>query len=93
MVGSATPTEGNGWGRYIRGGADTVMRVLGTIVELGLVAFLIPFYFFFFSVWYPQMVEFGRGLIPRKSEERALALLSEIQQAADPESPFLFCKG
>ncbi|MHC4588659.1 MAG: AI-2E family transporter, partial [Planctomycetota bacterium] len=39
---------------------------------------LIPFYFFFFSVWYPSVVKFGRGLIPDSNRPRALELLGKM---------------
>ncbi|MHC4776637.1 MAG: AI-2E family transporter [Planctomycetota bacterium] len=45
---------------------------------VGFLAFLIPFYFFFFSVWYPSVVKFGRGLIPDSNRPRALELLGKM---------------
>lgn len=53
---------------------------LGAIVQAGLIAFLIPFYFFFFSLWYPSVVRFGRGLIPEKNKRRAIELLEKMDR-------------
>ena len=61
-----------------RAGARTVFSILGAVVGFGLLLFLIPFYFFFFSVWYPLVVRFGRDLLPHKNRKRALELLGKM---------------
>jgi len=72
---------GDGSQRWIdvaKGGARAAGAALGTILQLGFLAFLIPFYFFFFSVWYPSVVKFGRGLIPESNRPRTLELLGKM---------------
>jgi predicted PurR-regulated permease PerM len=66
------------WIDVARGGARAAGAVLGGILTLGFLAFLIPFYFFFFSVWYPSVVSFGRSLIPESNRPRTLELLGKM---------------
>ena len=61
-----------------KAGGRAILGVLGATVAVGLLAFLIPFYFFFFSLWYPDVLEFGGKLIPEKNRNRALDLLSKM---------------
>lgn len=56
----------------------TVTGILGFVVQVGLLAFLIPFYFFFFSVSFPKIVEFGRAMLPSANRERTLELLDKM---------------
>ena len=59
-------------------------RVWGIIlglVEIGLLTFLIPFYFFMFSVAWPKVLEFAKGMIMENHRSRTLYLLSEMDQA------------
>ncbi len=66
------------WLGLARGGARAAALVIAGIVQIGFLAFLIPFYFFFFSVWYPAVARFGRGLIPTANHERSLGLLRKM---------------
>ena len=68
------------WLNIARGGAQAIFRVIGAIVQLGLVAFLIPFYFFFFSLWYQDVVKFGRQLIPQKNREHTFELAAKMDR-------------
>jgi predicted PurR-regulated permease PerM len=61
--------------------ARVVASVLGTIIGWGLLAFLIPFYFFFFSIWFPHVVRFGRSLIPEANRPRVLELIGKMDRA------------
>jgi predicted PurR-regulated permease PerM len=51
------------------------------IIQISLVAFLIPFYFWFFSVSYPKIVAFGGSLIPAKHRESTLDLVGKMDRA------------
>jgi predicted PurR-regulated permease PerM len=66
------------WFDVARGGARAAGGMLGAILRLGFLAFLIPFYFFFFSVWYPSVVSFGRSLIPEANKKRTLELFGKM---------------
>lgn len=59
---------------------NAIFRIIGAIVEFGLVAFLIPFYFFFFSLWYPSVDKFGRDLLPTKNRTRTLNLVAKMDR-------------
>lgn len=69
------------WWDFVRGSGRAVLGLLGTVLELGLLAFLIPFYFFFFSVSYPAVVNFSRDLIPVANRPRALELIAKMDRA------------
>jgi predicted PurR-regulated permease PerM len=64
-----------------RSSAEAAFTLLGAVVQLGLLTFLIPFYFFFFSVSYPSVVAFARDLIPRDRRVRALDLVGKMDNA------------
>lgn len=68
------------WTRIALGGADAVWRILLSLIGIGFLAFLIPFYFFFFSVAYPRITEFGRSLIPVANRERTIELLGKMDR-------------
>jgi predicted PurR-regulated permease PerM len=68
--GAGTPGQTRSWLGVARGGARAATAVLGGILQLGFLAFLIPFYFFFFSVWYPSVARFAASLVPDANRER-----------------------
>jgi predicted PurR-regulated permease PerM len=70
-----------GWWDMGLAGGKRVMNFLGAIIQLGLLAFLIPFYFFFFSVSYPAVVRFGRELIPVRNRQHTLDLIARMDRA------------
>ncbi len=73
------PAAGAAGAKLLRG-ARAAGAVLGHAVKLGFLAFLIPFYFFFFSLWYPSIVSFGRGLVPEWRRDRIEGLLSRMDR-------------
>ncbi len=52
--------------------------VLLAIVDAGFLLFLIPFYFYFLVLWYPEVVRFGAQLVPRDNRDATFALLKEM---------------
>jgi predicted PurR-regulated permease PerM len=60
---------------------ESVGQFLLWIVQLSLLAFLVPFYFYFFSVSFPMIVDFGRGLIPEKNRARWVELIAMMDRA------------
>ena len=52
--------------------------VLVAIVDAGFLLFLIPFYFYFLVLWYPEVVRFGAQLVPRDNQDATFALLQEM---------------
>ncbi len=78
---AAVRPDGGGsmhWLGVAKGGARAAAIVIAGIVQIGFLAFLIPFYFFFFSVWFPSVVRFGRSLIPLANRVRTLELLDKM---------------
>lgn len=61
-------------------GIDVARLVLTRVVGFGLLMALIPFYFFFFSLWYPQVLSFFERLIPEKNRTRALELIVKMDR-------------
>lgn len=79
----AAATGPSDWGTIVErvmGSARAAADVLGATVRFGLLCFLIPFYFFFFSVSYPAVVRFGRDLIPEKKKKRTTELLAKMDR-------------
>jgi len=66
---------------FVQKGREIVVAVVGRIISIGLLAFLIPFYFFFFSVWYPSVLKFGNDLIPPQRRDRVIELLQKMDRA------------
>ena len=62
-------------------GAQRLWGVALGVIELGLVVFLVPFYFFFFATAYPSVLEFARGIVPKEHEEMVFHLVGEMDRA------------
>jgi len=56
-------------------------EVIVEAIAIGMLLFLIPFYFFFFSLWYPQVVQFVDGLIPERQSQTVIPLLKRMDVA------------
>jgi len=52
--------------------------VLLAIVDAGFLLFLIPFYFYFLVLWYPEVLRFGALLVPRDNRDATFALMKEM---------------
>lgn len=72
---------GSDWFELLRNGMRRVWSVVLGIVQLGLLVFLIPFYFFAFSVWWPKVLSFGQSMIVEAHRERTLFLVREMDKA------------
>ena len=68
------------WFGMARGGAGAVMSFIGGLITIGFILFLIPFYFFFFSISFPTITEFGHSLVPDKRKSRTLDLLGKMDR-------------
>jgi predicted PurR-regulated permease PerM len=78
-----TGTASLGWKAlgFVKTGASQVFSIIGNTVAFGLLIFLVPFYFFFFSSAYPRVQRFGRQLIPENKRTRVLFLIGEMDRA------------
>ncbi|MDP6987243.1 MAG: AI-2E family transporter [Phycisphaerales bacterium] len=69
LVGFASSTGKMAWA--------AVAKAIG----IGMLLFLIPFYFFFFSVSYPRVVAFFDGLLPERGRSTVVPLLERMDAA------------
>jgi predicted PurR-regulated permease PerM len=55
--------------------------VIADAIAVGMLVLLIPFYFFFFSVWYPKVLSFFNELLPDRSRSTIGPLLIRMDGA------------
>lgn len=75
------PQENDGLLTIAKQTGDVALKILGSIVRFGILAVLIPFYFFFFSLWFPKVVVFARSLIPDDGRDTIESLLTKMDAA------------
>jgi len=57
-----------------------VTGVVGSLVQVALLLFLVPFFFYFFSTAYPRVLDFGRRLTPAANRDRWLHLIGRMDK-------------
>ncbi|MCE2882446.1 MAG: AI-2E family transporter [Planctomycetaceae bacterium] len=62
-------------------GADRVWNFALAVLQLGLVAFLIPFYFYYFSVHWPAIKSFFAEMVPDESRAKVFEIAGEMDRA------------
>ena len=62
-------------------GAKRVWSFALDILQVSILVFLIPFYFFYFTIVWPKMTNFGTGMIMKNHREHTLHLLAEMDKA------------
>ncbi|MEY2796495.1 MAG: hypothetical protein RIR10_2211 [Planctomycetota bacterium] len=62
-------------------GAGQVYAISLRLLQLGLVAFLIPFYFYYFSVHWPAIVGFFGSLVPDENRGKVGEIVAEMDRA------------
>ena len=65
----------------VRQGGSIAWAMVLEVFAIGMLLFLIPFYFFFFSLWYEHVMEFFDGLIPQRDRGRTRELLGKMDAA------------
>ncbi len=80
-AGSTVTTDNEGLMKIAQQTGDVAIGILGSIIRFGILAVLIPFYFFFFSLGFPRGVQFARGLIPDKNRSNIEALIGKMDAA------------
>jgi predicted PurR-regulated permease PerM len=76
-----TLIKNNQLARLARSTGDVALVIFGKIIGFIILAVLIPFYFFFFSLWFPKVKEFATGLIPDDGKSKTVALLQKMDAA------------
>ena len=66
---------------FVGAGARRIWAFALGSIELGLLVFLVPFYFFYFATSYPKVLRFGRDLIPEDRRSRVFHLVREMDKA------------
>lgn len=77
----ATPREGVHWGALIGQSAEQVLGTALGVLTVGFLVALIPFYFWFFSINFPNALGFVHGLLPLKHRDRIVSLAVEMDRA------------
>lgn len=62
-------------------GVEQVMLKALDVITLLFLAFLVPFYFWFFSVSFPDAVRFLGAMVPERSRPRVLSLVRDMDRA------------
>ncbi|MFT4593314.1 MAG: putative PurR-regulated permease PerM [Phycisphaerales bacterium] len=60
---------------------DVAFSVLKSMLHFIILAVLIPFYFFFFSLWFPKVKQFAETLIPKDGKSSTLQLFEKMDAA------------
>ncbi|MBT5137199.1 MAG: AI-2E family transporter [Phycisphaerae bacterium] len=60
---------------------DVAFSVLKSMLHFVILAVLIPFYFFFFSLWFPKVKQFAGTLIPKDGKSSTLQLFEKMDAA------------
>lgn len=60
---------------------DVAFSVLKSMLHFVILAVLIPFYFFFFSLWFPKVKQFAETLIPKEGKSSTLQLFEKMDAA------------
>ncbi len=76
-----TLTKNQQLAQFARTTGDVALVILGKIIGFAILAVLIPFYFFFFSLWFPKVKEFANSLIPEDGKSKTVALLEKMDAA------------
>ena len=78
---ASVPEGDNDLMKIARQTGDVALNVLGSIIRFGILAVLIPFYFFFFSLWFPDVVSFAKNLIPDGGRAEIESLVTKMDAA------------
>lgn len=66
---------------FVGAGARQVWSLAIGTIEIALLVFLVPFYFFFFATAFPHVIRFGRSLVPVEHREHAFHLIGSMDRA------------
>ena len=81
VEGTAATDDNSGLIQIAKQTGDVALDILGSVIRFGILVVLIPFYFFFFSLWFPDVVAFAKSLIPVEGREEIDSLLTKMDGA------------
>ena len=65
----------------VKQGGSIAWSVVLEVFTIAMLMFLIPFYFFFFSLWYPHVSQFLDSMIPERDRDQSRVLLKKMDAA------------
>ena len=79
----APPSKPSGlqWAALLGANAEDVLQSALEVLTVLFLAALVPFYFWFFSIHFPDALAFLRGLLPASRRDRILELAVEMDRA------------
>jgi predicted PurR-regulated permease PerM len=66
---------------FARTTGGVALGIASKVLSFVILIVLIPFYFFFFSLWFPEVVAFARGIVPDRGKNDTIALLIKMDAA------------
>lgn len=81
LSGPAAPAADIPFSSLLSAGVQQVLSRAIDLITLLFLVFLVPFYFYFFSVSYPNAIEFLEGMIPTGRRARVRHLAGEMDRA------------
>mgnify|MGYP001807372591 CR=1 FL=1 len=69
------------WVTWAQSTGEALGSVLRVIIWIAFLLVLIPFYFFFFSMWYPSVTRFFTDLLPVSRRSRIMDLVHKMDRA------------
>jgi len=66
---------------FARTTGGVALGIAGKVLSFVILIVLIPFYFFFFSLWFPQVVAFARGIVPERGKNDTISMLTKMDAA------------
>ncbi len=69
------------WVSLLGSSASQMLTFALAVLRISLVTFLIPFYFWFFSVSFPRVVAFAKELVPDEKKEVIFSVVADMDRA------------
>lgn len=66
---------------FLGSGSARIYALGLAVLQLGLIAFLVPFYFYYFSVYWPEIVGFFAALVPDDRRDSVGGIVAEMDRA------------
>ena len=78
---STTENENANLLTFAKTTGGVALGIAGKLIRFVILIVLIPFYFFFFSLWFPKVVAFAQGVIPDSGKSETIELFTKMDSA------------